>query len=229
MKKAACSLCLAVFCAAAFLAAGFIHAAEPVKMSPDAELGKLLAGNALFVKGKTQAPRRAPADFAPLAAGQKPQAVIVCCSDSRVPPEIFFDSGIGELFVVRVAGNVVGGTGVVVMGSIEYAVAELNVPLIIVIGHSQCGAVKAAVEHINEKESLPGAIDGLVELIKPAAAEAKGDPGIPLDNVILENVKQGVKILSTLDPIIAPRVKAGTVKVVGGVYDLTTGKVTMVE
>jgi carbonic anhydrase len=145
----------------------------------------------------------------------------VSCADSRVAAEILFDIGMGDIFVVRIAGNVVSGTGVTVKGSIEYAVAELNVPLIIVLGHSGCGAVKAAMKHIDAKDSLAGAIDGLVELIKPAPN--KGESGDALENAIRKNVEIGMDRLRELQPILAPRVKDGKLKVVGGVYDLRTG------
>jgi carbonic anhydrase len=146
-----------------------------------------------------------------------------------VAPEILFDAGVGDLFVVRVAGNVVNGAGVTVKGSIEYAVAELNVPLIVVLGHSGCGAVKAAIKHIDAKDSLPGAINGLVELIKPAVIQSKGTPGDALDNAIRKNVEIGVERLKELQPILAPRVKDGKLKVMGATFDLRTGIVTPLE
>jgi carbonic anhydrase len=196
-------------------------------LTPDESLRLLLAGNQRFVKGQILNPRRAPADFSPLAKAQYPHAVIITCSDSRVSPEILFDVGVGELFVVRVAGNVVDGAGVTVKGSTEYAIAELDVPLVLVLGHSNCGAVKAAIQHINAKDSLPGAINGLVELIKPAVTQSKGQPGDPLENAIIQNVKNGVARLQGLEPILAPRIKDGKVKVVGAVYDLKSGAVTL--
>ena len=162
-----------------------------------------------------------------LATGQEPFAIILGCADSRVPAEIVFDQGLGDLFVIRVAGNVVDGAGVTVKGSIEYAIAELNVPLVVVLGHTSCGAVKAAVKHIDQKDSLPGAINGLVELIKPAVIKVQGAPGDIYDNATRENVRIGVEKLKNLQPILAPRVADGSVKVVGGVYDLRTGKVEM--
>lgn len=198
-----------------------------VARNPDEMLKELVEGNERFVAGKVENPRRSPTDFRALADAQYPEAVIVACSDSRVPPELLFDTGVGDLFVIRVAGNVVNGAGVPVKGSIEYAIAELHVPLIVVLGHTSCGAVKAAVKHLHDKDSLPGSIDGLVELIKPAARKAKGETGDVYDNTVRENVKAGVQKLKTLDPIIAPEVKAGKVKVVGGVYDLKTGKVEL--
>jgi carbonic anhydrase len=193
----------------------------------DEALRQLLEGNRRFTLGKPLTPRRSPKDFQQLEHGQFPEAVIVSCADSRVAPEILFDVGIGDVFVVRVAGNVIDGAGVTVKGSIEYAVAELNVPLIVVLGHAGCGAVKAALKHINDRDALPGAINGLVELIKPAVARSKGMPGDALENAIRQNVAIGVERLQRLEPILAPRVRDGKVKVVGGVYDLRTGAVAL--
>jgi carbonic anhydrase len=144
-----------------------------------------------------------------------------------VPPEILFDQGVGDLFVIRVAGNVIGDSGAVVKGSIEYAVAVLNVPLVMVLGHSNCGAVKAAIEHIDKKDSLPGAINGLVELIKPAVEEVRSKPGNLLSNAIVANVALGVTRLKGLEPIMAGPVAAGSVKVVGATYDLASGRVKL--
>jgi carbonic anhydrase len=187
-----------------------------------------MEGNKRFASGQATSPRRQPKHFRALAAAQHPHSIVVACADSRVVPEVLFDAGIGDMFVVSVAGNVVDSAGVVVSGSIEYAVAELNVPLIMVLGHSDCGAVKAAMQKIEAKEALPGDIDGLVDLIEPAVLKSKGRPGDPLANAIRENVSIGVERLKGLDPIIAPATREGKVKVVGGVYDLATGKVTLI-
>jgi carbonic anhydrase len=222
--------------AAGFGAANSRLSAEPQQVAPtgprqvsaDEALRQLSDGNHRFTTGKTLTPRRKPEDFRTLAHGQFPEALIISCADSRVAPEILFDVGVGDIFVVRVAGNVIDGAGVIVKGSIEYAVAELNVPLIVVLGHSGCGAVKAAIQHLNDKDSLPGAINGLVELIKPAVAKSKGIAGDPLENAIRQNVEIGVEKLKGLEPILAPRVKDGKVKVVGGVYDLRTGVVSLI-
>jgi carbonic anhydrase len=195
---------------------------------PEEVLRDLLEGNKRFKSGQTTAPRRQPADFAAVSASQRPDVLIVGCADSRVPPEIVFDEGVGDLFVVRVAGNVVGGAGVVVKGSIEYAVAELGVPLIMVLGHSGCGAVKAALEHIDKSDQLPGAIRGLVDVLRPVVARVQGQPGDRLENAIRANVVANVERLKELEPILAPAVKKGTLRVVGGVYDLQSGSVTQV-
>jgi carbonic anhydrase len=192
-------------------------------------LQQLLDNNGRFLKGQSANPRRSPEDFRGLAEAQYPKAVIVGCADSRVAPEILFDVGVGDIFVVRVAGNVVSGAGVTVKGSIEYAVAELNVPLIVVLGHSGCGAVKAAMKHLDAKDSLPGSINGLVELIKPAVVQSKGAPGDALENAIRKNVEIGVERLKELQPILAPRVKDGKLKVMGAIFDLRTGIVTPLD
>jgi carbonic anhydrase len=198
-------------------------------VNADQALRELLDGNQRFASGNRMTPRSRPEDFLALTHGQFPEAIVVSCADSRVPPEILFDVGVGDIFVVRVAGNVIGGAGVSVKGSIEYAVAELNVPLILVLGHSGCGAVKSAIKHIDDRDSLPGAINGLVELIKPAVAMSKGMPGDPIENAVRKNVEIGVERLQGLEPIVAPRVKDRKVKVVGGVYDLLNGAVTLID
>jgi carbonic anhydrase len=190
-------------------------------------LRHLLAGNDRFVHGATTGPRRSPEEFRALSKVQNPDAVIVSCADSRVAPEILFDVGLGDIFVVRVAGNVVTDAGPTIKGSIEYAIAELNVPLIMILGHTGCGAVKAAKKHIDAKDALPGAINGLVELIKPAVLKSKGAAGDPLDNAVRENVALGIDRLQRLDPILAPRFKEGQLKIVGAIYDLSSGKVTL--
>ena len=115
------------------------------------------------------------------------------CADSRVAPELVFDQGVGDLFVVRVAGNIVSGAGPTVKGSIEFAVAVLGVRLIMVLGHSQCGAVKAAIEHIDANDALPGSIGELIDPIRPAVLAVKGRPGDKLENVIRANVEKGVE------------------------------------
>jgi carbonic anhydrase len=204
------------------------RAADPPRGGRDADtvLPQLLEGNKRFMNGELAHPRRKPEDFVPLAEGQAPLTAIVCCADSRVAPELIFDQGVGDLFVIRVAGNVITGAGASVKGSIEYAVAELDVRLIVVLGHSQCGAVKAAIKHIDVKDALPGSISGLVDLIRPAVAAVKNKQGNILDNAIKANVEQGVERLKHLEPILASSVKKGTLKVIGAVYDLHSGKVT---
>jgi carbonic anhydrase len=194
-----------------------------VTRSPNEILDFMLAGNKRFMRGETINPRRRPEDFTKLEEAQNPLAVVVGCSDSRVSPELLFDLGIGDLFVVRVAGNIINGAGTTVKGSIEYAVAELGVSLILVLGHSNCGAVKSALKHIEAHDSLPGAINEMVNNIKTAVARSNGQRGNALDNAIKANVEIGVERLKGLEPILAGRVNQGKLKVVGGIYDLRSG------
>jgi carbonic anhydrase len=228
-RVAALAVAVAISIIAAVRAADEGAKSAAAAPKPDDVLKQLMEGNARFASGQAHSPRRNPEDFRAVAEGQKPLAAIVACADSRVSPELLFDMGVGDVFVIRVAGNVVDGAGVTVKGSIEYAIAELNVPLVVVLGHTSCGAVKAAVKHIDEKDSLPGAINGLVDLIKPAVTKVQGQPGDVVDNATRENVRIGVEKLKTLQPILAPKVADGSVKVVGGVYDLHTGKVELLS
>jgi len=195
---------------------------------PDETLRALVDGNGRFVSGQAEGPRRRPEDWRSLAGGQSPVAAVVGCADSRVPPELVFDQGVGDLFVVRVAGNLVASPGYKVTGSLEYAVAELGVALVVVLGHTGCGAIKAAMKHIADGDAPPGAIKELVAALKPAVARAKGRPGDPVDNAIAANVELGVDRLRKLSPILAPAVRAKRLKVVGGVYDLPSGRVAMI-
>ncbi|WP_406696977.1 carbonic anhydrase [Singulisphaera sp. Ch08] len=196
---------------------------------PNAVLAQLLEGNQRFVKGQLAHPGRSPKDFLALAEGQAPLAVIVGCADSRVAPELIFDQGVGDLFVVRAAGNVVSGAGPIVKGSIEFAVAELGARLIIVLGHTKCGAVKAAIQHIDANDVLPGSIGDLIDPIRVAVNAVKGHPGDKLENVTRANVEKGVERLKALDPILSKFAKAGELKVVGAVYELHTGLVKVYE
>jgi carbonic anhydrase len=197
--------------------------------NPDQVLARLLEGNKRFVTGQLTHPGRRPEDFAALAEGQAPVAVIVGCADSRVAPELVFDQGVGDLFVVRVAGNIVSGAGPTVKGSIEFAVGELGARLIMVLGHTQCGAVKAAIEHIDSNDALPGSIGELIDPIRPAVAAVKGQPGDKLENVTKANVQMGVQRLKGLDPILSKLAKSGELKLVGATYDLRTGSVKVFD
>ncbi len=198
--------------------------------SPDEVLAALIEGNKRFMAGTPSLlSRRRPEDFAVLAEGQAPEAIIVACADSRVAPELIFDQGVGDLFVIRVAGNVVTNAGPVVKGSLEFAVAVLGARLIVVLGHTACGAVKSAVKYIDDKEALPGAIEGLVDVIRPAVAMAAGQPGDKVENVTRANVQKCVETIKGLDPILAKFAGSGELKVVGGVYDLKTGRVNLLD
>ena len=209
-----------------FLAATFhsIHAAEPaaVTITADEALAQLKAGNERFVMGKVIHPNEGAARRAEVAKGQKPFAIIVGCSDSRVGPEVVFDQGLGDLFVIRTAGNVVDD---VALGSIEYAADHFGVPVILVLGHTRCGAVIAAVAG----GKAHGHVGSVVEKIKPAVDETKGKKGDAVDNAVRANVRDVVHQLRSAGPILSGLVKAGKIRVVGACYDLDTGKVGWLE
>ena len=160
---------------------------------------------------------------AELAKSQHPFAIILSCSDSRVPPEIVFDEGLGDLFIVRVAGNVLNDEG---LGSIEYGVDVLGARLIVVLGHQSCGAVDAAMKTIAAKGKAPGHIQSLVTAIEPVVnSTPKGD----LDVTIKANVKHVVDALRSSTPILKARVDSGDVQVLGGYYTLETGAVAFLD
>lgn len=204
-------------------------AADPVAkttLTPDQALAKLQEGNAAFVKGGACTPVGGAGRIAPLATGQAPFAVIVACSDSRTPPEHVFDRGLGELFVVRVAGNVVDRSA---LGSIEYGLAVLGAPLVVVLGHSKCGAVEAASKVVTEGASYPGAIGELIGPIIPAVLTAQRTKAADLvAGAVRANVTRVVEQLRSSEAILAGAVKAGKAKVAGGVYDLQSGAVELV-
>jgi carbonic anhydrase len=158
-----------------------------------------------------------------IARAQYPVAVLVSCSDSRVPPELLFGRGLGELFIIRNAGNTVD---TVALGSIEYAVGVLGVPLVVVMGHERCGAVAAAAAVVRENATFPGSIGRMIEPIIPAVLKAQGQPGDLVDNSIRENVRRVTHYLRTAtDPLLLEPQRTGKLKVVGAYYDLDTGTV----
>src|SRR5437667_652853 len=198
------------------------HSAQP-SVAPAEAISKLKEGNGRFTSGNLQHSGQTAERRTELAKTQHPFATIVSCSDSRVPPEIVFDRGLGDLFIVRVAGNVINDEG---LGSIEYSVDHLGTRLILVLGHQSCGAVKAARETIAAKGKAPGHIESLVTAIKPAVeATAKDD----LEATIKANVKNVVQALRSSTPILKAEVDAGKIQVIGGYYSLDTGAVTFLE
>lgn len=183
---------------------------------------QLLAGNRLFAAGARRHPRQTVARRCELAAGQHPFAIVIGCSDSRVPPELVFGCGLGDLFVIRSAGQVLDVAG---DGSIEYAVEHLGVGLVVVLGHTHCGALTAAVN--GAKAS--GRVAPLLAKLQPPVAAALKRPGDALENAIDENVRQEVARLRRLEPLLAGLVASGKLRVVGARYDLRTGLVAPVE
>jgi len=225
------------------------HPDQPI-VSPAEAISRLKEGNGRFTAGNAQHPHESADERKHMATNsyanagmiflgmtaeqaakrrgeltksQHPFAAIVSCSDSRVPPEIVFDEGLGDLFVVRVAGNVMNDEN---LGSVEYAVDHLAVRLIVVLGHQRCGAVKAAKDTIAAKTEAPAHIQSLVNAIRPAVeATVKGD----LEATVEANVKNVVQALRSSTPILKPKVDSGEVRVIGGYYSLDTGSVTFLE
>ncbi|MCP6762506.1 MAG: carbonic anhydrase [Fischerella sp. CENA71] len=192
----------------------------PVSLDPDAALQKLMAGNQRFVKHKPQYPDQTQARLQEVAQAQHPFATILSCADSRVPAEIIFDQGIGDIFDVRIAGNIAIPEAT---GSIEYAVALLNTPLLMVLGHERCGAVTAAVQN----EVLPGDISTFVKAIKPVVDKIKDKSGDMVDKVVVANVRYQIERLKR-SPLLSERLQSGKLKIVGGRYDLDTGSVGII-
>jgi carbonic anhydrase len=190
-------------------------------LTPDQALAQLMEGNQRFVESKRLNPHQGTARLAEVASGQAPFAAILSCADSRVVPEIVFDQGIGDLFVVRVAGNI---AIIEDIASEEYAVGVLGTPLLMVLGHERCGAVAAALEG----GELPGVIESLVFAIRPAVEASQGESGDRLTNAIKRNVSLQVQRLQN-SSVISSAVRAGKLKVVGAYYDLDTGAISLVS
>ena len=198
-------------------AVAFVQATDPpaASVSAEAALAKLKEGNLRFTTSEVSQAKPTSARRAETAGGQHPFAIIVGCADSRTAPELIFDQNLGDLFVVRAAGNVVGDHA---LGSIEYAVAHLGARLIVVLGHSRCGAVTAALE----SDKAPGHIQSVVRDLQPAVKAAKGKPGDPLAVAITENAREvaaQIKAKAALGDL------SKEVQIVNAVYDLATGKI----
>ena len=192
-------------------------------LTPDQALQLLKQGNRDFLVDRPYAAPVGNRRRLELAAGQAPFAAYVSCSDSRVPPELLFGRGLGELFIIRNAGNTVD---TVAMGSIEYAVAVLGVPLVVIMGHASCGAVKAAMDVVEKNASFPGSIGRMIEPIVPAVLSSRGRPGDPLEAAVRANVARTVDRLRTAsEPMLLDPQRRGALKVVGAYYELGTGRV----
>jgi len=183
-------------------------------------LKKLLDGNKRCVVCKQQNPRQDARRRKEVSKGQKPFAVIVGCSDSRIPPELIFDQGLGDLFVVRLAGNIVDALA---MGSIEYAVEHLGTKLIVVLGHGKCGAVTAATKG----PDAPGHVGAIVKAIQPAVKKVQKMPGDLVDNAIRANASLVVNKIKSSKPILAEMVNKGEIEVIGAYYNIETGAVEL--
>lgn len=193
-------------------------------LTADQALALLQEGNRRFVSDRPVTENISRRRRLEIAQSQAPFAVLVSCSDSRVGPEQLFGRGLGELFIVRNAGNTASSTQA--LGSIEYAVGVLGVPLVVVLGHERCGAVVAATEVVTKNATFPGSIGRMVEPIVPAALAVRGQAGDFVDNSVRANVRRTVEQLRTsVEPIMLEPQRTGKLKVVGAYYDLDTGAV----
>ncbi|MET0343918.1 MAG: carbonic anhydrase [Polyangiales bacterium] len=202
-------------------------------VSPQQAIARLRAGNERFIVGTrciealTSGSRRAD-----LVEGQHPFATILTCSDSRVPVELLFDQGLGDLFVIRVAGNVVAPS---LIGSVEYAAEVLGTQLVVVMGHSRCGAVKATIDVARGTGSVPSSnIGDIVERIRPgiapvlSAADGK-DAAQVLDDAISANVRHSVEAMRNGSPLLQQRIREGKIVVLGATYDIGSGRVSFID
>jgi carbonic anhydrase len=204
----------------AAMAAG---AQQPAQSVPaDKALARLMEGNQRYVQAKEQHPDESLARRKELEGGQHPFAVILGCADSRVSPELLFDEGLGDLFVIRVAGNIVDDA---VLGSIEYAVEHLGTRLIVVLGHEKCGAVSAAVE----KNEAAGHLKALVTAIQPSVDETANERGDKIHNCVIANARHVAKQIRESEPVLKEYVNNKGLVVVAADYALDTGKVNLLE
>ncbi len=192
-------------------------------LSPELALARLQRGNARFVAGWPDHPDQSARRRRELAGGQQPYAAILTCADSRVPPEIVFDAGLGNLFVIRVAGNVLDD---IVIGSLEYAVEHLHVPLIVVLGHDACGAVTAAV---NGGGDAPSHIDAIVRTLQPAVNLARTQGGDLISQTIDANIDLVVNQLKVSEPILREHLNTNRLQIIGARYHLESGAITLLE
>jgi len=188
-------------------------------MKPDDAIKELTEGNKRFVSGKPKFPNTDAKRRTEVAKGQHPFAIIVGCSDSRVPPEVLFDRGLGDVFIIRTAGNVLDD---VTIGSIEYAAEHLDVQLLVILGHSKCGAVDATMKG----GEMPGHIGSIASKIKPAVDKAKGKPGDAWLNCVNANVDKIVEEMKNSKPILHELIGHGKLRVVGATYDVDSGAVS---
>jgi carbonic anhydrase len=195
--------------------------AEDKPTSPNEALQQLLEGNKRFVAHSSTHSHDDEARLREIEAEQRPIAVVLSCSDSRVPPELIFDQGLGDLFVIRVAGNV---TDDAVIGSIEYAVEHLGVTLVVVLGHQGCGAVQAAVNGSERGNHIHSFVDAIAPVV-PAAKITGGDP---VDACVRLNVSRVVGEIKQSEPVLAESVRTSKVRIVGAYYSLHTGAVSIV-
>lgn len=196
---------------------------RPVITNPDVALQQLRDGNRRFVDAQMRNPNQDPASRLSLSKSQQPFAVVLSCSDSRLPPEVIFDQGLGDLFVARVAGNVVDAS---LLDSVEYGVAHLGAPLVVVMGHQDCGAVSATLKTVQDHKAPEEDMNALVAAITPAITVAEQRQGDLLDNTVRANAELSKNAIVATS-VIRDRLNSGAVKVVTAYYSLDTGVATI--
>ena len=196
-------------------------------ISADDALERLREGNRRFVSGDGgQNISGTQANRAELAEGQNPFAIVLACSDSRVPVEIIFDQGLGDLFVIRVAGNVVAPSQI---GSVEYAAAQLGTKLVVVLGHSNCGAVDATLKELGQEQALRSpSLRAIVDRIRPAIESLPG-PDVSLHDAVVANIRQSVRRLQHSSLIVEQMLESGELAIVGAEYSIESGEVVFLD
>ncbi len=192
-------------------------------LTPAAALERLLAGNARYCEGRAAHPNQDPARRAALVQRQAPVATLLGCADSRVPPQLVFDQGLGDLFTIRIAGNIVDDA---VLASIEYSVVALGVPLIVVLGHTHCGAIAAVAEQLEQATPPAGHVRGLMRQLAPAVTRARALGGELVNTAACLNVQRATALLAA-EPTLAAPLSRGELGIVGALYELESGRVTL--
>ena len=193
-------------------------------LTSEQALRQLLEGHQRYLSGQSLHQHQDGGWRATLAYSQHPFALVFGCADSRVPPEILFDQGLGDLFVIRTAGHVPDAA---VFGTVEFGLEELNIPLVLVMGHERCGAVQAAVKAMDTDSVIPGHLGELVAAITPAVAQVKGQPGDIVDNAVRAHVGLVMRQLQAEVPLLAQRIREERVTIVGARHDLDTGDIEL--
>ncbi|WNJ83263.1 carbonic anhydrase [Pseudomonas canadensis] len=210
------------------LPAALAHASPAPKaannLNPQQALARLMEGNGRYAEGVTKR-HEFMSEREALEGGQNPFVAVLSCADSRITPEYAFDTGLGDLFAVRVAGNFVTDDG---LASLEYAVAVLRTPLIMVLGHDSCGALAAGVKATKDNATFPGKIQGLADAFKPSVRKVLKAPGDLLANAIAQNVSDTVARLKAESTLLADALFAGKLHIVGGIYRLHSGRVELI-
>ncbi|BCX67185.1 MULTISPECIES: carbonic anhydrase [Pseudomonas] len=193
-------------------------------INPDEALKRLMKGNERYISGNSKK-HDFKSEREALVSGQNPFVAVLSCSDSRIAPEYAFDTARGDLFAIRVAGNFVTDEG---LASLEYGVAVLGAPLILVLGHESCGAIEAGIKAVKEHTVFPGQIQKLTDALKPSIETVINQPGDLVENATVQNVKNTVDRLKKATPLLTDALGNGKLKIVGGIYRLATGKVELI-